>query len=68
MSAQRELDELGTGSERTRAAGQTTTKRFHELGMMYALREDLDWAIGVIKESTPDEKTTTLTTGLTFRY
>jgi len=59
---------LDIGSERTREAGQSTTKRFHELGMMYALREDLDWAIGVIKESTPDEKTTTLTTGLTLRY
>lgn len=59
---------LDMGSERTRAAGLTTTKRFRELGMMYALREDIDWAIGVIKESQPSEKTTTLTTGLTLRY
>lgn len=59
---------VDVGVERAREAGQRTTTRFQELGVIVAVRKDLDWAFGLLKERSSDEKTTGWTTGLTWRY
>jgi len=56
------------GFERSREAGQRTTTRFQELSMVLAVRKDLDWAFGLVRERGPDQKTSGWTTGLAWRY
>lgn len=56
------------GFERAREDGQWATTRFQELGMIVAVRKDLDWALGLIRERAADQKTSLWTTGLTRRF
>jgi hypothetical protein len=56
------------GFERAREAGQRTTTRFQELSMVLAIRKDLDWALGLLTERGPDQKTSGWTTGLAWRF
>jgi len=59
---------LDLGRERTVEAGQTQITRFTELGLIYAIQKDLDWALGTIKTRAPGEKSTLWTSGLTWRF
>ena len=58
-----------TGIENVRAGGMTTRTRFLELGAIHAINEDLELAIGVIRQHGSDQvQANTVTFGLTWRF
>jgi hypothetical protein len=62
---------LDVGQEHARAAAGSVRTRFVQVGAIWAVREDLDWAIGWLNsQDNADDKTKarTLTTGLTWRF
>ena len=58
-----------TGIEHVRAGGMTTRTRFVELGAIHAINEDLELAIGFIRQRDSDQvRANTATIGLTWRF
>lgn len=62
---------LDLGQERARVAADTVRTRFVQVGLIWALREDLDWAAGWLSSQNKAAQKTRLkafTTGLTWRF
>lgn len=62
---------LDVGQEQARSGGATGRTRFMQVGAIWAVREDLDWAWGWLNSQDNAEaktKSRVLTTGLTWRF